>query len=93
MNSETAAGLIATLKQVVGDARCSPAGAPHAAIEPAAAVLAVPRWPSCVLVRSWSSGVCSRHASPQKLDGQERLLAPLGREPHSVIGSSCFGAQ
>lgn len=26
------------------------------------------------------------------LDKLERLLAPLGREPHSVIGSSCLGA-
>ena len=26
------------------------------------------------------------------LYGLERLLRPLGREPHSVIGSSCFGA-
>lgn len=26
------------------------------------------------------------------LDALERLLAPLGREPHSVIGSSCIGA-
>ncbi|QQA41438.1 D-lactate dehydrogenase [Pelagovum pacificum] len=26
------------------------------------------------------------------LDGLERKLAPLGREPHSVIGSSCIGA-
>ena len=26
------------------------------------------------------------------LDRLERLLAALGREPHSVIGSSCFGA-
>lgn len=26
------------------------------------------------------------------LDRLERLLAPLGREPHSVIGSSCIGA-
>lgn len=26
------------------------------------------------------------------LDQLERMLAPLGREPHSVIGSSCLGA-
>lgn len=26
------------------------------------------------------------------LDQLERILAPLGREPHSVIGSSCLGA-
>ncbi|PSJ39060.1 D-lactate dehydrogenase [Allosphingosinicella deserti] len=26
------------------------------------------------------------------LDGLERMLAPLEREPHSVIGSSCIGA-
>ncbi len=26
------------------------------------------------------------------LDGLERALKPLGREPHSVIGSSCIGA-
>lgn len=26
------------------------------------------------------------------LDGLEKVLAPLGREPHSVIGSSCIGA-
>lgn len=26
------------------------------------------------------------------LDALEKALAPLGREPHSVIGSSCFGA-
>ncbi|MBJ2149279.1 D-lactate dehydrogenase [Paracoccus sp. IB05] len=26
------------------------------------------------------------------LDGLERTLKPLGREPHSVIGSSCIGA-
>lgn len=26
------------------------------------------------------------------LDKLERILAPLGREPHSVIGSSCLGA-
>lgn len=26
------------------------------------------------------------------LDRLERTLAPLGRDPHSVIGSSCFGA-
>ncbi|MFC3217356.1 hypothetical protein [Comamonas sp. JC664] len=26
------------------------------------------------------------------LDKLEQVLAPLGREPHSVIGSSCIGA-
>lgn len=33
--------------------------------------------------------VCSPGATLFEL---ERLLRPLGREPHSVIGSSCFGA-
>jgi D-lactate dehydrogenase len=26
------------------------------------------------------------------LDGLQKMLAPMGREPHSVIGSSCLGA-
>lgn len=33
--------------------------------------------------------VCAAGAT---LHGLERTLAPLGREPHSVIGSSCIGA-
>lgn len=41
------------------------------------------------LVRSGQQAVCLAGATLDKL---ERLLAPHGREPHSVIGSSCLGA-
>ena len=41
------------------------------------------------LVRGGAQVVCLPGAT---LDVLERTLAPLGREPHSVIGSSCIGA-
>ncbi|MDF0487340.1 D-lactate dehydrogenase [Sphingomonas sp. H39-1-10] len=41
------------------------------------------------VVRRGEQVVCLPGAT---LDGLERTLAPLGREPHSVIGSSCIGA-
>ncbi len=41
------------------------------------------------LVDSGRQVVCLPGATLNEL---ERLLAPLGREPHSVIGSSCIGA-
>jgi len=41
------------------------------------------------LLRGGEQVVCLAGASLHRL---EALLAPLGREPHSVIGSSCIGA-
>ncbi|AOH86751.1 D-lactate dehydrogenase [Sphingomonas panacis] len=41
------------------------------------------------LVRGGAQVVCLPGAT---LDVLEKTLAPLGREPHSVIGSSCIGA-
>lgn len=41
------------------------------------------------LVRNGAQVVCLPGAT---LDMLEKTLAPLGREPHSVIGSSCIGA-
>ena len=41
------------------------------------------------LVRGGEQVVCLPGAT---LDALEKTLAPLGREPHSVIGSSCIGA-
>lgn len=41
------------------------------------------------VIRDGAQVVCLPGAT---LDRLEQLLAPLGREPHSVIGSSCIGA-
>ncbi|KKW67565.1 lactate dehydrogenase [Lampropedia cohaerens] len=41
------------------------------------------------LINDGTQVVCLPGAT---LDALERTLAPLGREPHSVIGSSCIGA-
>lgn len=41
------------------------------------------------LVRDGHEAVCLAGAT---LDRLEKRLAPIGREPHSVIGSSCIGA-
>lgn len=41
------------------------------------------------LVNGGREVICFPGATLHQL---ERLLAPLGREPHSVLGSSCFGA-
>ncbi|WP_404712610.1 D-lactate dehydrogenase [Sphingomonas sp. MMS24-J13] len=41
------------------------------------------------LIRNGEQVVCLPGAT---LDALERALLPLGREPHSVIGSSCLGA-
>ncbi|TAA06964.1 D-lactate dehydrogenase [Pseudoxanthomonas winnipegensis] len=41
------------------------------------------------LINDGAQVVCLPGAT---LDALERALAPLGREPHSVIGSSCIGA-
>jgi D-lactate dehydrogenase len=41
------------------------------------------------LIRGGSQVVCFPGAT---LDALEKLLAPAGREPHSVLGSSCIGA-
>ncbi|NDV00259.1 D-lactate dehydrogenase [Pseudoroseicyclus tamaricis] len=41
------------------------------------------------LVRGGAQVICQPGATLEQL---ERRLAPLGREPHSVIGSSCIGA-
>lgn len=41
------------------------------------------------LLRDGQQAVCLSGATLHEL---ERMLAPLGREPHSVIGSSCIGA-
>ncbi|MFC4312053.1 D-lactate dehydrogenase [Steroidobacter flavus] len=41
------------------------------------------------LLREGQQAVCLAGATLHEL---ERVLAPLGREPHSVIGSSCIGA-
>lgn len=41
------------------------------------------------LVNDGREAICLPGASLQQL---ERMLAPLGREPHSLLGSSCFGA-
>lgn len=41
------------------------------------------------LIRGGRQVVCFPGAT---LDALERILKPLGREPHSVIGSSCIGA-
>src|SRR6185437_10459501 len=41
------------------------------------------------LVNDGREAICLPGATLQQL---ERVLAPLGREPHSLLGSSCFGA-
>jgi D-lactate dehydrogenase len=41
------------------------------------------------LIRGGVQAICLPGAT---LHALEKALAPLGREPHSVIGSSCFGA-
>jgi D-lactate dehydrogenase len=41
------------------------------------------------LVSEGREAICLPGATLHQL---ERVLAPLGREPHSVLGSSCFGA-
>ena len=47
------------------------------------------RIPGIQLIRGGKQVVCLPGAT---LDRLEQALAPLGREPHSVIGSSCIGA-
>ena len=41
------------------------------------------------LVNDGREAICLPGATLHQL---ERMLAPLGREPHSLLGSSCFGA-
>jgi D-lactate dehydrogenase (quinone) len=41
------------------------------------------------LINDGREAICLPGATLQQL---ERMLAPLGREPHSLLGSSCFGA-
>ena len=41
------------------------------------------------LLKGGTQAVCLAGSTLHEL---ERVLAPLGREPHSVIGSSCIGA-
>lgn len=47
------------------------------------------RIPDIQVIRDGQQVVCLPGAT---LDRLEQTLAPLGREPHSVIGSSCIGA-
>lgn len=47
------------------------------------------RIPGVQVIRDGKQVVCLPGAT---LDRLEQTLAPLGREPHSVIGSSCIGA-
>ncbi len=42
------------------------------------------------LIRDGHQVVCLPGAT---LENLERRLRPIGREPHSVIGSSCIGAR
>lgn len=52
-------------------------------------VVSVRRLKGIRLLRGGEQAVCFPGASLNEL---ERILRPLGREPHSVIGSSCIGA-
>lgn len=52
-------------------------------------LISTKRLATIFLVDGGRQAICLPGAT---LDQLERKLAPLGREPHSVIGSSCFGA-
>jgi D-lactate dehydrogenase len=52
-------------------------------------ILSMARMNTVHLIEGGSQVVCLPGAT---LDQLERALLPLGREPHSVIGSSCIGA-
>jgi D-lactate dehydrogenase (quinone) len=52
-------------------------------------VISTMRMARVFLVNGGREVICLPGATLHQL---ERLLAPIGREPHSVLGSSCFGA-
>ena len=52
-------------------------------------LISVMRLQGIHLIKGGAQVLCLPGAT---LDGLERRLKPLGREPHSVIGSSCIGA-
>ncbi|CAJ0999168.1 Quinone-dependent D-lactate dehydrogenase [Sodalis praecaptivus] len=52
-------------------------------------ILSTTRMQKILLINNGQQVICLPGATVDRL---ERQLAPLGREPHSVIGSSCIGA-
>lgn len=55
----------------------------------AVVIIATERLSSIHLIDGGKQAICLPGSSLHKLEG---MLEPLGREPHSVIGSSCLGA-
>lgn len=62
---------------------------PHGTYDREAVVISTTRMDAIHLIRDGRQIVSFPGATLYKL---EKMLAPLGRQPHSVIGSSCIGA-